>query len=358
MQFNTSYQSVDTMKQTQRIQHIDSLRGLAVLLMVMVHAAATWNPFNSIQPTLLAYLISGLGGLAAPLFITLFGWGVLRTSSSLSQRIFQSGFLFTMQILVNTTSPHLFETFTPGVLSLMALLNLILPLLSKYLTEQSFRPFIGLSLVFFTLQLCFPEVQGTGTWSDRVAADSVSTILSNLLLTGTYPLFPWMLFAMLGAAISMNGLSEGADLPNTAMFRYSVGVGLLFCIVSFYTSRANGTLWAHPTADAYLTFFPANVPFLIAGGVGVVLIWSLVQNANLTLFKNAGGLSLSIYIIHFVPLTFMRNFDAHYSWGLGGSAFAVLSYTLVWIPISALWITYYPRANIESLVRLIRKSLF
>lgn len=346
------------MEQTRRIQHIDSLRGLAVLLMVMVHAAATWNPFDSIQPTLLAYLISGLGGLAAPLFITLFGWGVLRNESSVPQRIFQSMFLFIMQILVNLTSPHLFQPFTPGVLSLMALLNVILPPLSKYFTGQKLHPLFGLSVVFFAIQLNFPEVQGTGTWSDRVAAESPSTILSNLFLTGTYPLFPWMLFAVLGATISMNGLNEGADLPNTARNRYLVGFGLLFCIVSFYTSRANGALWAHPTADAYLTFFPANAPFLITGGVGVVLIWFLLQNATLTLFQSAGRLSLTIYIIHFIPLTFMRNFDAHYSWSLGVSALAVLSYTLVWIPISALWIAYYPRANIESLARLIRKSLF
>ena len=346
------------MEQTRRIQHIDSLRGLAVLLMVMVHAAATWNPFNSIQPTLLAYLISGLGGLAAPLFITLFGWGVLRSESSFSEQIFQSIFLFVMQILVNLTSPHLFQPFTPGVLSLMALLNLVLPPFARHFAEHGIRPLLGLSMIFFAIQLSFPEVQGTGTWSDRIAADSPSAILSNLLLTGTYPLFPWMLFAVLGVTISVNGLKGGAVIANTATTRYSVGFGLLLCFASFLSSRANGVLWAHPTADAYLTFFPANALFLIAAGVGVVLIWFLLQNANLTLFKNAGRLSLTIYIIHFIPLTFMRNFDAQYSWGLSVSALAVLSYTLVWIPISALWIAYYPRANIESLVRLIRKSLF
>ena len=55
------------MSQINRISHIDSLRGLAVLLMVMVHAAATWNPLQGDQSSLLAYTISGLGGLAAPL---------------------------------------------------------------------------------------------------------------------------------------------------------------------------------------------------------------------------------------------------------------------------------------------------
>ena len=55
------------MEQVARNRSIDSLRGLAVLLMVMVHAAATWNPFSSAQSSILAYTVAGLGGLAAPL---------------------------------------------------------------------------------------------------------------------------------------------------------------------------------------------------------------------------------------------------------------------------------------------------
>ena len=358
MQFNTSSQSVDTMTQTRRIQHIDSLRGVAVLLMVMVHAAATWSPFDSLQPSILAYVISGLGGLAAPLFVTLFGWGLLRSEISQKQRIFQSMFLFTMQILVNLTSPHLFQPFTPGVLSLMALLTLVLPAFSNAFRNFGLRPLIGLSLILVLIQFSFPNIQGTGTWSDRVAADSVSTIMSNLLLTGTYPVFPWILFAVIGITISMNAANRGANVPFSFATIFTVSCGLMFCIVSFIASQANDALWAHPTADAYLTFFPANGPFLIAGATGVMLIWFLLQSANLTLFNNAGKLSLTIYIIHFIPLTLMRNFEAIYGWGLNVSALVVLTYTLVWIPISALWITYYPRANIESLIKSIRNSLF
>ncbi len=77
------------MSQTQRITHIDSLRGMAVILMVMVHAAATWNPFQGEQHSILAYVVSGLGGLAAPLFVTLFGWGVIRSRLTLKQIIFR-----------------------------------------------------------------------------------------------------------------------------------------------------------------------------------------------------------------------------------------------------------------------------
>ena len=119
------------MSQTVRIPHIDSLRGLAVLLMVMVHTAATWNPFHQVQLTPLAYVVSGLGGLAAPLFVTLFGWGIARGRMTGKQRFFQATFLLIAQVGVNITSPHLFHPFTPGILSLMAILTLALPRLSS-----------------------------------------------------------------------------------------------------------------------------------------------------------------------------------------------------------------------------------
>ena len=51
-----------------RRQDIDQIRGLAILLMIMVHAAATWAPANASTTSLLALIVASLGGLAAPLF--------------------------------------------------------------------------------------------------------------------------------------------------------------------------------------------------------------------------------------------------------------------------------------------------
>ena len=50
----------------KRRQDIDQIRGLAILLMVMVHAAATWAPPTASTTSLFAIIIAGLGGLAAP----------------------------------------------------------------------------------------------------------------------------------------------------------------------------------------------------------------------------------------------------------------------------------------------------
>ena len=119
------------MTNNTRIVTIDSLRGLAVLLMVMVHAAATWSPYQSVQTTWFAYLIAGLGGLAAPLFVTIFGWGLIKSQSIKISNFIKALILLILQIIVNISSPHLYETFTPGILSLFAVLILIKPLIVK-----------------------------------------------------------------------------------------------------------------------------------------------------------------------------------------------------------------------------------
>ena len=357
MQWNMFWGTVDTMSQTKRITHIDSLRGAAVLLMVMVHAAATWNPFQDTQTSVLAYVVSGLGGLAAPLFVTLFGWGIVRSHLSIKARIFQALFLFIAQILVNFTSPHLFNPFTPGVLSLMGLLTLILPFVVTRMKLLSIPPLATTLALIFTIQFFFPEIQGVGGWSDRVSDDSAYTIGSNLFLTGTYPLFPWIVFALLGATISEAHSNSSQTLQQNRFTKSALILGLMFCLSTFVYSNIENSLWAHPTEDAYLTFFPANPAFIVAATTGVLLIWTFIQRYELPFLSSTGQISLTIYLVHFIPLSLMNDFDTIHQWGLETSAVAVLLYTLAWIPVSALWLKQWPHVNFETILKRIRKSL-
>ena len=339
------------MSQTSRITHIDSLRGVAVLLMVMVHSAATWNPFDGDQETILAYIVSGLGGLAAPLFVTLFGWGMLRSKLNLKARIFQATFLFLCQVLVNIFSPHLFNQFTPGILSLMALLTIIFPLIDYCLTKLKIN-FILISIsIIMLVQILLPGVQGTGDWDDRVADNSITILISNLFLTGTYPLFPWIIFSILGATISSLQRNETHTLPIDTKTITVIILGMLFCIITFIIAQYNGELWAHPSSEAYLTFFPANYGFLIASITGTLLIWLLIQRFILSFLVSTGRLSLTIYVIHFIPLSLMYKFDTKYEWEIWLSASIVISYTLIWAPISWLWFKYLPDINLEKLLK-------
>mgnify|MGYP002859668175 CR=1 FL=1 len=345
------------MSQTSRIAHIDSLRGVAVLLMVMVHSAATWNPFEGDQETIIAYVVSGLGGLAAPLFVTLFGWGMFRSKLNLKARIFQAAFLLFCQVLVNIFSPHLFNPFTPGILSLMAILTIIFPLINYCLTKLNLNFILIFTTIIMLVQILFPDIQGTGDWDDRVADDSIIIVISNLFLTGTYPLFPWVIFSILGATISSLQRNETQTLPTDNKTISTVLLGLLFCIITFIIAQYNGELWAHPSSDAYLTFFPANYGFLIAAITGTLLTWLFIQRFTLSFLVSTGRLSLTIYVLHFIPLSLMYNFDTQYEWSIGISAPIVMLYTLIWMPISLLLLRFIPNINLEKLLRVARKSL-
>ena len=96
----------------ERRQDIDQLRGLAILLMVMVHAAATWAPNNASTTSFLALVVAGLGGLAAPLFVTVGGWVTVQSSWSIRKAMIRFVYLMLAQLLLNICAPHLFDPFT------------------------------------------------------------------------------------------------------------------------------------------------------------------------------------------------------------------------------------------------------
>ena len=330
--------------------HIDALRGVAVALMVMVHAAATWNPFSTSQPPPLAYIVSGLGGLAAPLFVTLLGWGLMKATLSFHQRWTRALFLFACQFLVNISAPHLFEPFTPGVLSLMGLLVLLEPLWAwPFKTYRNpIMPLILLSALCCSIILLFPELQGEGIWGLRVQTPDAPTALSHLLLTGTYPLFPWVLFAALGGMLQR---LEQREL--THFYTASITFGLIFSSLTLAYSISIEQAWALPSGDAVLTFFPSNAPFLVAAMTGVLLFWSsssyLLSRA--TILSQTGRTSLTVYVAHFIPLALFHTVDQTNNWSLTQSSLVVLAYTTGWILIGALWYKKAPKATLEHLMR-------
>ena len=44
------------------------------------------------------------------------------------------------------------------------------------------------------------KFQGDAIWENRIEYSSIFDIISHLFFTGTYPLFPWIIFAVIGAS--------------------------------------------------------------------------------------------------------------------------------------------------------------
>ncbi len=339
------------MSNLARFREIDSLRGLAVLLMVMVHAAATWNPHNSAQSTWIAYLVAGLGGLAAPLFVTIFGWGLVRSKSTTNGNIIKATILLLLQLLVNLFSPHLFEPLTPGILSLFALLILIKPLIVNMANNNiSFLVFSISILLIYVLSSLIYNIQGTNDWDFRVSTNNLTILVSHLFFTGTYPLFPWITFAVVGAFLGSSITEGGKTLPRNNTTLLLIIIGMSYCLVSLILANEEGSIWAHPTKGAYLNFFPANIGFMIGSMTGVLIFWLIIQELQVSLFEYCGRLSLTIYVLHFIPLTLFSNIENERYWSVMEASLAVVIYTTAWLLFAFVW-NRLQWLTIEALVR-------
>ena len=339
------------MEKIVRNRTVDSLRGLAVLLMVMVHAAATWNPFYSAQSSILAYSVAGLGGLAAPLFVTIFGWGLAKSRASQRSNLIKAIILLLLQVIVNLSSPHLYDVFTPGILSLFALLILLKPLILKIIsTMQTLFGFVGITVVVILFNDLVYNIQGSNSWDSRVFTDSIVTALNHLLLTGTYPLFPWMIYAVVGAFLGSSITEGGKTLPRNNTTLLLIIIGMSYCLVSLILANEEGSIWAHPTKGAYLNFFPANIGFMIGSMTGVLIFWLIIQELQISIFEYCGRLSLTIYVLHFIPLTLFSNIENERYWSVMEASLAVVIYTTAWLLFAFVW-NRLQWLTIEALIR-------
>ena len=339
------------MTNNNRIKAIDSLRGLAVLLMVMVHAAATWSPYQSVQTTWLAYLIAGLGGLAAPLFVTIFGWGLVKSQSTQINNLIKASILLILQIIVNISSPHLYDTFAPGILSLFAILIFIKPLILKLSSNKLNLTLFWLGLVVvYLVNEHILDLQGANVWNDRVNTASIFTFMSHLILTGTYPLFPWISFAVVGAFLGSSITEGGKTLPRNNTTFLLIIIGVCYCLFSLILSSIEGSTWAHPTNGDHLNFFPANFGFIIGAMTGVFIFWLVIQEFNIAIFQGAGRISLTIYVVHFIPLTLMSNYENENNWTVMEASQAVAIFTTTWLIFAFVW-NRFQWLTIENLIR-------
>ena len=333
-----------------RFREIDSLRGLAVLLMVMVHAAATWNPANTSKTSLLAYLVAGLGGLAAPLFVTIFGWGMYKSKSPRNSILTKAAVLIILQYVVNLCSPHLYEPYSPGILSLFAMLLIAKPVIMKSIESiKNMLIFNGLIVGMFIINSFFIEFQGSSNWDSRIIVNDFLELINLTLFTGTYPVFPWITFCVVGAFLGRFVMEEGKTLPRNNTTISMIVVGISYCLVTLYLAIRNSEVWAHPSKGDYLNFFPANFGFMIAAITGVLILWLIVQELNILLFEQAGKVSLTVYVVHFIPLTYLCNLENEGNWTIMEASQAVVLFTTTWL-IFAYFCNRYQWLTIEYLI--------
>lgn len=299
-----------------RLRHVDQMRAIAVLFMVEVHTAAILPPQGISEGHPMAFVAAAFGGMAAPMFVTLSGWGIYKSGLKRHTLLEKKWLkwilprfilLFICQILVNLAlnidRGGRFYWHTPGVLTLLALATILTPLIITISTRLR-----SLMMIIMILSPIFlGEYNGMNwSWDHRVGSIDFFDWMQRLFWNGTYPLIPWLSYIFLGSLIY--------DFKNNLHSRDRlIKIGLLITILTFLISILQKRAWALTSGDAVLTFFPASTSFLIVSGTMVLIIMKILEGeeprGGLSRFENklssleaVGKITLTIYVLHFLVL--------------------------------------------------------
>ena len=355
-----------------RSQHVDALRGLAVLAMVQVHTAALL-PAPVEMTHILAFVSAAIGGMAAPLFVTLSGWSVhrglrrridarLSITRWLYVRIIS---LFLLQLVINLLLPQRFKWYTPGVLSLLALCTLLTPLmlrgdqifysLSTWFIPSRARLISAIAIVFVPVIffIIFPTLVPEQDWWWFVSASSVKEWCLRLFISGTYPVFPWVVYFLIGGILEHGLLDTGEKAP---LLRRSGAFAFATIILTGVVALSSGRRWAMTIGDGLLTFFPANPWFVLVSLAWTVFLWNLFRAYSdrltflMRLLASSGRLSLTIYVFHFAILCGLVPFFSD-DIGIGTVFIITFAHVLLWFVLSILHQSIIPNVSLEVLLR-------
>ena len=351
-----------------RLKHIDRIRAVAVLCMVEVHTAAIVPPSGITVGHPAAFVAAAFGGMAAPMFVTISGWGMYSSASRRSSEGHSASQLaswiiprfallcmcqIVVNLLLNVERGGRFEWHTPGVLTLLAISAAICPALV--------RTSMGLRAMLMLIFCASPLILGTNagpelSWFERVDASDTGEWFARLLWNGTYPVLPWAFYILLGTVLH--------DLREDSRARErGVVFGIIATSMTLALSVIEGIDWALTSGEAVLTFFPANMPFLVVSGTMVALALRVLEGDEesggepflgdrLSVLEPVGRLSLTIYVSHFAVLgSVALLMEGEPRLALFPAFLVTILHTLVWIPLASLHERKFPGYSLEGLLR-------
>lgn len=293
-----------------RVASLDALRGLAVLFMLEVHLGFWWAK-SLPQDNALVAAGTMLGGMAAPLFFVLAGAGLSLSRERepghfVRRSVLRGAALLLVGILFTFIEQAVYGPFGWGVLQCIGLSVIICaPLL---MVPKHGRVVLGIGLIgaaaLLRPLLGVPDL----LYSDQMmAVGSVADYLRNMLVSGFFPVLPWLGFMLMGTTIGGSvAASEGRAGPRADS-------GLLTALMMLLAGILLTVYGIRPE------FFPASLSFsLLACGI-VLLAIPLFLSADIGKpgpLADLGRVSLTIFIVHhlvgheaFRALGLLHSFD-------------------------------------------------
>lgn len=301
-----------------RYASIDVLRTLSIILMVLVHflenlAGVAWAPAGFGAP-----MFGFLVGVSYSIWVnSQFAKG--RTDEQISASTFKRGVVMTaLGFLFNVLVWLPADTFNWDVLTLIGSSFFILWLIRE-------TPAVIPLFIAWVVYSISPILRMHSSYDDYWLQGyydpdwEFSQLALGYLVNGYFPIFPWVMFPLIGYVVGKHVISEGGDQKESLRFDWYrfrpvvlCGIG---CLIFAVILRANRDLPTDSTIAKLhrgWTMFPASLEYvttvmgLILLGFSFTLWWVDGKNglarfpALLSFSRTMSQYSFSIYVFHHV----------------------------------------------------------
>jgi len=296
----------------RRLDSIDVLRALAILTMILVHFVENLSN-DEHGYRFLWSLADTLGSFSAPIFTFLVGASFAisldrhrrrgQTESEIAVRtmrrallIFLAGLLFQVFIWLPGA------VFDWDILTFIGASIVVLWAIRNRSTGTVLAAVVGIVTVSPLLRDWTGYATHWNSWVEYVHDFSAGDVAFGFLVHGYFPLFPWLVFPLLGMLAGRHIVTRG-DAPFLLPGVVLVAVATAGVLLSGSVDGAPG--WY----VSAISFYPASTTFL-AGTVGVILVllWWLYGWLDagdepparpwMVFFRRYSRYSLTVYVLH------------------------------------------------------------
>jgi len=355
---------------TERIKYLDSLRGLAVILMVQQHLQSwLWNKqwlsygiTFSQHPVMLS--LNFLGNFSAAIFLIVAGIGsaLFYDKNTVKYEVLKRGvFILLCGYLLNVISPHWFK---PGSWYILHTIGIAV-ILSLILNRINTTGLVILSALFvisaplIQTWLNTPLMLGNNFMND---ASRNGGMLRLIFAEGHFPVFPWLGFFISGIICQRLIISDKKNriliisvllISAGSLFRWFYVYGFFFATGGKFFRIFVFLPYVYPPLPSFI---------MIVGGIAILLLYIFLILSNSTLdfffnsFSSVGRLSLSWFFIHIMIFNEMFSLiGIKKIFNAPAALFIILITIIIIILLSLFWNKHRLKFSIEWFMRKIIK---
>ena len=322
-----------TPKTTKRIDSIDILRGLIMLIMALDHVRdmfhqGTPDPTDLSTTTPLLFFTRWITHFCAPIFIFLSGVsaflaGKRRTKKELSLFLIQRGiWLILVEVLLINTVFELNFYFHTVVLQVIWVIGISMILLGLIIW-MPIKVIGTLGAIIFFGHNLFDYFRSSGVVSKLLftasgfGPENIVHLDGSHIVLVAYAILPWTGVMLLGYFLGQFYLSDyNTTLRQRLLFRISGLLLILFFLLRCINSYGDPAHWSHQKTVALsiisffnVTKYPCSLDYLcmtLGAGIFLLAIFEKNNNRATRIFAMYGSVPFFYYVLHF---TLIRIFN-------------------------------------------------